>query len=101
MRIFGGGGGTRTPKPASDRPTLFKSARLPIITHLQNFCGEDRIRTDGALITLNAFQEHRNQPLCHFSMVAGRHIKWFFQFYLGLPAVPRTLSNEIPKGIIY
>lgn len=29
-----GGGGTRTPKPASDRSVLFKSTRLPIITRL-------------------------------------------------------------------
>ena len=29
--------------------------------------GKGRIRTDGPLSTIDAFQEHCNNPLCHFS----------------------------------
>ncbi len=38
--------------------------------HLQLFSGERGIRTPGG-VTLNGFQDRRNRPLCHLSIVSS------------------------------
>lgn len=61
-------------------------------------CGEGRIRTDGPLITANAFQEHRNQPLCHFSNIvcSPRRIRTVTEQVLNLLPLPVGLQDHLP-----
>ena len=43
------------------------------------FCGERGIRTPGP-VTVNGFQDRRNRPLCHLSVIGCAKVILFFDY---------------------